>query len=434
MTASGPAVGDGTDAARDARRPVGWTADTDATPDGAPRHVTDDAVADVFAATLMYARRREYTGWDYFDGMSSRFRQWLPVENKWLNIAIQEGIKRAPVNVRRPMLVEQRRNFKGAALFALANLAAYDHLGDEQYRREAGELADWLVDNQSRGYAGFCGGHQHPTQDLTARRDAKHPGIVSTGYAVRALLAVSREDGRYADVAGSTLPFVFKDLNYRETNDGALIDYHASAEPGDTVVVNANAIGARLLLDLHERQHRPYLRRRAERILDYVASRQTGRGGWMYTDPPSASHLSMDNHHNGFILESFLRHREVTGSSRYADTLDRGLEFYRETLFEPSGAPNWDEISSYPKDIHAAAEGIVLFSAAGDTAFAARIIDWTLSELYAGEGRFYYQQRRFYTKRFTLMRWCQAWMAFALGQYLDARVREHTGGSDSRFG
>jgi hypothetical protein len=386
--------------------------------------VADESVAGVLAQTLAYARERDYTGWDYFDGMSSRIRQWLPGENKWANIAVQEGIKRAPVNVRRLMLVEQRQSFKGTALFALANEAAYDHHRDERYRCEADRLSNWLVENQTRGYAGFCGGHQHATQGLHERLPAKHPGIVSTGYAVRALLAAATRDERYVAVADSALPFVFEDLNYQESGDDARIDYHASAEAGETFVVNANAIGARLLLDLHDHRRRPRLEQRAERILDYVASQQTDLGGWMYTDPPSASHLSMDSHHNGFILESFLRHRDVTGSDRYAETLERGMAFYRETLFEESGAPNWDESSSYPRDIHAAAQGIVLFSAAGETRFASRIIDWTLSELYAGDGRFYYQKRRFYTKRFTLMRWCQAWMAFALGQYLTARRRE----------
>ena len=409
--------------------------------------VTDDAVGETLAETLRYARERDYTGWDYFDGMSSRVRRALPFETKWTNILIQEGIKRAPVNVRRLMLVEQRQNFKGTALFAMANRRAHDRLGDDLYRREADRLTTWLVENQSRGYEGFCGGHQHATQGLDERLSAKHPGIVSTGYAVRALLSGSDGDdpgdgnaggdggseadfddgasgGSFAAVAESALPFVFEDLNYRESGGTARIDYHASAEAGETTVINANAIGARLLLDLHERRPRPELRERAERILDYVASRQADVGGWTYTDPPSASHLSMDNHHNGFILESFLRYRAVTGSTRYDDTLERGLAFYRRTLFEPSGAPNWDEDSAYPKDVHAAAEGIVLFSAAGDTAFASRIIDWTLSELYAGDGQFYYQKRRFYTKRFTLMRWCQAWMAFALGEYLEARERQ----------
>jgi len=31
---------------------------------------------------------------------------------------------------------------------------------------------------------------------------------------------------------------------------------------------------------------------------------------------------------------------------------------------------------------------------------------------------FYYQKNKFYTKRFTLMRWCQAWMAYAMSEYL----------------
>ncbi|MFC6911795.1 antibiotic ABC transporter permease [Halorubrum ejinorense] len=412
--------------------------------------VTDDAVADVLSETLRYARERDYTGWDYFDGMSSRVRRALPFETKWTNILIQEGIKRAPVNLRPLMLVEQRQSFKGTALFVLANRSARDHLGDDLYRREADRLSTWLVENQSRGYEGFCGGHQHATQGLDDRLAAKHPGVVSTGYAVRALLSASETDvdladgeseadfddgeseadfddgaagGSFASVAESALPFVLDELNYRESDGTARIDYHASVEAGETPIINSNALGARLLMDLHERRPRPELRDRAERILDYVAGLQADIGGWYYTDPPSASHLSMDNHHNGFIVESFLRYREVTGSTRYDDTLRRGLEFYRETLFEPSGAPNWDETSAYPKDIHAAAEGIALFSAAGDTAFASRIIDWTLSNLYAGDGRFYYQKRRFYTKRFTLMRWCQAWMAFALGEYLDARER-----------
>jgi hypothetical protein len=442
---------------------------------GGARRVADEEVTRILEATLAYAREQEYTGWDYFDGMSSRVRERIPIENKWLNIAIQEGIKRFPVNVRRAMLVEQRQSFKGTALFVLANRAAADRLADgghrgaadrnggtagldeAGYRREADRLTRWLVENRTRGHAGFCGGHQHATQGLDDRLPARHPGIVSTGYAVRALLSGAADAGSeglgdadveglgddaatavagdgapgdgFAAVAESSLPFVFEDLNYREADGTARIDYHAAADPGETTVINANAIGARLLVDLHERRPRSMLRERAERILDYVADRQAPNGGWYYTDPPSASHLSMDNHHNGFVLESLLRYRAVTGSTRYDETLKRGLAFYRGTLFEPSGAPNWDETSAYPKDVHAAAEGIVLFSAAGDTAFASRIIDWTLSELYAGDGRFRYQKRRLYTKRFTLMRWCQAWMAFALGEYLRARRREDAPGN-----
>jgi hypothetical protein len=70
-----------------------------------------------------------------------------------------------------------------------------------------------------------------------------------------------------------------------------------------------------------------------------------------------------------------------------------------------------------------------VFTEAGNLEFARRIIDWSLEHLYAGDGRFYFREYRHYTKRITLMRWCQAWMAYALSRYLRAVVEQPTRGS-----
>ena len=392
--------------------------------------------------TLRYAREREYTGWDYADGMSSRLLQGLPFENKWLNLAVQESIKRAPVNVRPLFLVEQRRNYKGTALFTLANLHAHrlgltDGAGQESddsgesssiepstvdYAAEAHALCEWLVAERTPGYAGFCGAHRHEIQHLDLKGLPEYPDMVSTAYAVRALLTASDmgldadREHDYADTVRSVAEFIDEDLAYEEIEEGARMKY-VPAWSSDHYTLNAVALGGITLLELAARFDGPY-RERGEKLLDYVVSRQRPEGGWMYRDPPSASHLSMDNHHNGFIIESLLRHEALTESGRYSEILDVALPFYREELFEPNGAPNWDESRSYPRDIHAAAQGIIVFSLAGDLAFAKRIIDWTLSVLYAGEGRFHFRQERFYTKRITLMRWCEAWMAYAIGTYL----------------
>lgn len=373
----------------------------------------------VLEETLAYARQRGYTGWDYADGMSSRILRALPFDNKWVNLAFQETIKRFPVNVRPLFLVEQRQSFKGSALFAMANLAAADLLGDPRYRSEARTLHEWLIDHQSAGYAGFCGGHQHALQDLLDKKDPGVPGIVSTAYAMLALLEGEAIDDHYPAVALTGADYVFDDLEYRETASGARIKYKPD-DGEEAFVLNANAIAARILLELHDRFDRPTFRDRAELILDYVVSHQSASGGWKYMDPPSYSHLSMDNHHNGFIVESLLRHRQITDSDRYATALNRSYDFYRRVLFAPSGAPNWDETQAYPRDIHGAAQGIIVFSLGGDLAFARRILQWTLDNLYAGEGRFYYQRRRWYTKRITLMRWCEGWMAYAMTRYLQA--------------
>ena len=393
---------------------------------------TGDPVYRVCRATLRYARAREYTGWDYADGLSSAFVQSLPFEHKWLNLLIQEGIKRAPVNLRPLFLVEQRRNYKGIALFVLANLDLFVLSGERRYARETEDLVGWLLETEIDGHRGFCGGgHRHPLQSLETEESStpgEVPGVVSTSYAVRALLRYAEILDRpvYADYARTAAEFVRTDLDFTEVDEGARIKY--TPRDGETYTLNANALGARLLLDLYDHFGDPELLEDAESILDYVAAKQTAAGGWMYMDPPTASHLSMDSYHNGFILESLLRHREVTGgdryqvtgSGRYDTTVERALSFYRG-LFRADGAPDWDESSAHPRDIHAAAQGIIIFSQLGEFALARTIFDWTLDNLYAGDGQFYYQQRRFYTKRFTLMRWCQAWMAYALSTYLSEK-------------
>ena len=88
---------------------------------------------------------------------------------------------------------------------------------------------------------------------------------------------------------------------------------------------------------------------------------------------------------------------------------------------------------TYPHDIHGAAAGILCFERAAryfkthneeknSTAqwheTAARIREWTLENLYSGDGYCYYQKARFCTKRFNLMRWANAWMCRALAQSL----------------
>lgn len=50
-----------------------------------------------------------------------------------------------------------------------------------------------------------------------------------------------------------------------------------------------------------------------------------------------------------------------------------------------------------------------------------------MRSLHAGSGRFHYQVRRFGTKPITLMRWCQAWMAYALAVYLAGRGTDPPG-------
>ena len=385
-------------------------------------------VLEVLEATLAYARSREYAGPDYGDGMSSRVLQGLPFENRWLNLAVQEVVKRTPVNVRPLLRVETRRNYKGGALFAMANLNYHDLTSGLESRptefdplAETRELADWLLEERCEGYSGFCGGHRHEMQHLHTKGVPNDADIVSTTYAVRALLSASHLHPEYAEVARTAVDFLLEDLNYREVPEGAKIDYHMN-HPEDSYTLNAAALGAGMLVDLYAYFGEEAYRERARLILDHVAGCQTDLGGWPYRVPADASHLSMDSHHNGFIIESFQRYRDVTGDDRHDETLETALRFYREVLFEDDGAPNFDETNAYPRDIHASTQGALVFTREGDLDFAGRILEWVTENLATSDGGYYYRKYRFHTKRVVLMRWCQAWMAYALSEYLLART------------
>lgn len=380
----------------------------------------DTSINQILLKTLNFSSERDYLGYDKHDGMSSRILQKIPFDNKWINLIFQEAAKRAPINIRPLLLVKKRRSIKGACLFTLANLNAFDLTNNTKYIEEAKTLIDWVVKNRiKKKSSGFCIGHNHEVQGLNKKTTPSDASVVATSDAVRALLKSSEylDNKKYAKIARTSSKVIFEDLDYTECNNGSRIKYKPISS-GDSYTLNANAMGARLLIDLYQEFGDKKYFNSSTKIFDYVVSNQTEMGGWMYTEPPSASHLNMDNYHNGFIIESLLDYKEITNSNRFDRSLNKALKLYKTSLYNEDGSPHWDEKSEYPKDIHAAAQGIIVFTKVGDLEFARKIMDWTLENLYAGEGKFYYQKRRFYTKKFTLMRWCQAWMAYAISKYI----------------
>ena len=103
------------------------------------------------------------------------------------------------------------------------------------------------------------------------------------------------------------------------------------------------------------------------------------------------------------------------------------LNYYQKHLFTNEGAPRNRDNREYPYDIHGAAQGIITFAKMSRMnpeyiEFADKIYNWTIQNLYSGKGYFYYQKTRLYTKKFNLMRWCNAWMLYAMGELLLAKT------------
>jgi hypothetical protein len=163
----------------------------------------------------------------------------------------------------------------------------------------------------------------------------------------------------------------------------------------------------------------------AGRLVRYVVSKQTAYGAWYYAEPPKDSHITHDNYHTGFILDALLGYGNWAKSTEFDDAYRRGLIFYRDRLFEPDGAPRFMHDRKYPFDIHGAAQGIITFALAQTAVkegaeLSRKILEWTLENMYDRETRwFYYQKHRRYRTHVRLLRWCQAWMAWAIACHLE---------------
>lgn len=373
------------------------------------------------AAVLDWSRRQGYRGWNKHDGLNSPVLNALLGWGKWPRLVAIQAVMRFPVNIRPLLLVPKVYNPKGLALFARAWLDRYRVEGDPAHLAQARWLLDLLLELRSPGpWSGACWGYHYPWRDPGFFAPTNTPNAVVTSFVCEAFLEAWRVTGDhgYLETVGSATGFFLRDLTVlKDEPDELCLGYMPL--PMTMRVLDVSILIGSVLAQYGSLTHDRDLLATARRLTGYVVHRQSAEGAWYYTDPPGDSHIRHDNYHTGFILDALWRYREATGERQWEENYWRGLDFYARRLFNADGSPRWMSDQDYPHDIHGAAQGIVTFSRHRDRwpGLAQRIVEWSLRHMYHPDGHFYYQRTRWYTKRFTLLRWCNAWMARALGAW-----------------
>jgi hypothetical protein len=382
---------------------------------------------DVLERVLQTARADSYEGYSKHDGLNSPVLARLAGGSKLTRLAGIQVVTRSPVDIRPLLRVRKARNPKGLSLFARALLARHRMTGSASDAAEARELLDWLIAHPSAGFEGLCWGYPYPWQDVGFFAPRDFPNRVVTSFVGQALLDgyQTLHDDRYLDAATRAVSFLLTaPKTLLEDDDRRCVSY--VPDPAiNWIVMDVSALSGALAARAGAITGDVDLIREGGRLVRYVVSKQTGYGAWFYSDPPSASHITHDNYHTGFILDAILGYGLAAGSSEFDDAYRRGIEFYQQKLFEPSGAARFMSDRLYPVDIHGCAQGIITFSLqqrhfGTGGATAARVLRWTVDNMWdPASGWFYYQRRRAYRTSIRELRWCQGWMSWALASYLE---------------
>jgi hypothetical protein len=384
----------------------------------------------VLAKTLAYSEGQAFKGYNKHDALNSPLLSALLGRSKWGRIIAIQGVMRFPVNLRPLLAVPKTYNPKGLSLFTYAYLDRAQALADRNAQRQAEALLDLLNAEISLGdYAGKAWGYHYPWQDLGFFSPAKTPNAVVTSFVCEAFLQAYRVTGeaRYLEIVERAIPFFTRDLPVLlDEPDRLCLGYQPV--PMTMRVMDVSILVGAVLAQFGELSGDLRYRDTATRLTAYVVGQQTEQGAWWYTDPPEDSPISHDNYHTGFILDALHRYQRATGDDQWEEQYRHGLAFYRERLFAADGAPRWMHDREWPHDIHGAAQGILTFSRHldSDDDLVMKIIDWCLDNMHDDRGFFYYQQRKHFTIKTHLLRWCNGWMSRALSAYLLASAGSAT--------
>ena len=402
----------------------------------------NDAATDISAATAKLAawcRARDFAGHDPYDALNSRLFRATPFYHSRLaRLAWTQAFKRSPLDFRRFALVPTGHNPKALALFALSALARLRRTREQDAGVEARRLLDSLIATRIDGEdsAWTAWGYNFDWQGRAFFAPRGTPTIVPTAFAVRALLEAWQAfgDESYLKLARRAATFVMRRLPRNvETADEICFAY----SPLDrTRVFNASLLAGELLAgvssEIDDREESLELCDAAMRATRYVCRHQSADGSWAYG--ADAYQTWADNFHTAFLLSSLIRIKRCADrfgieTHELDASLRSGYDFWITNFFGADGFPKYYPERAHPADAHAAGAALATLAEMPDARsipIAVRVARWTLAEMRAADGSFYYQRHRRYTNRIRYMRWSQSWMLYGL-ERLQERMKDEGG-------
>ena len=371
----------------------------------------------------------ERNGWAGYDPYDIRGHPiWLKLSQVGTKASLAQKVERRllssfearfPMALRRLFRIKKQVNAKAMGLFANAYVGLYN--AQAYYLEKARQCIDWLIENPSQGYTGFCWGYPFDWQSLVFIPRETPSGVVTStcGHAFWRFYQLTGER-RYLEICESICKFYLNDLNIDVVDDDRIC---FSYTPIDNFHVhNANLFVAEFLIRVGIEVGNSKFIRIGTKALNYTLSEQNPDGSFYYWGSQDKPSDSIDHYHTGFVLRALYSIYQITKECHLFPKIEECYHHYLENLFENKTIPKFRPGSTYPINIHSCAEAILCLSTLSydfpeGLETLERTTAWTIENMQDKKGFFYYIMYPQRTIKIPYIRWAQAWMLFALSAY-----------------
>jgi len=364
-----------------------------------------------------WLERNDYRGYDTFDGLSAKFLRPLTFETKYLRIVLQQGVRRFPLNLRPLLGISKARSTKGMGFLAKGFIRLHEASGDAAWRDKAELALNWLIENQSAGYAGACWGNHFDYQSRDGYVGKGIPSVVWTAHIGHAFLDAYDHfhKNEFLQVAVSSCQHILRDLGSVAEGEALCINYFPISKHQ---IHNANTLGASLLARTYSYTKDESYRSLAQKAMQYTANHQRSNGSWYYGE--AANVHWVDNFHTGYVLDCFKYYGTATGDHQFDERLNTGYHFWKNTFFLADGTPRYYDHKTLPIDIQCSSQAIdtLIFFHDRDPEslpLALNVAKWTIDNMQDRTGYFYYRRYSpWLVNKTPTLHWGQATMLCAL--------------------
>ncbi len=361
----------------------------------------------------------DYKAYDPGDGDLS-FLRYFTFNTHFLKRALTAAVLRTPFHIRPWIGIRPHRSTKGTGYLAWGYVKMYALTRDESYRRRAEACLEWLIENRPPGCPYYCWGNHFAFSTRSGTMERYQPTIVWSSLIGLAFLEAYETLGNpgYLKVAASTCEWIVK-LPREESQRGLCLSYVATAQSS---IHNSNMLGASLLARVARHTNDRAARELAKEAMLYSCARQLADGAWYYGEAPKYHWI--DNFHTGYNLDCLKRYIEATGDRDFDENLRRGFLYFKSHFFEPNGCPKYYHDKVQPIDIQCASQAIdTLAFFSGDDpealALAQKVAAWTIDNMQAADGHFYYRDLGWKKIKTPMLHWGQGTMFKALAHLLN---------------